>query len=159
MTRRLVLAFGLAAGLAIGASACGKAGAAAPVTEAIAACPDGAVLNGSAPPEGLRQRCQLAEGVRHGASREWWPDGRERSYSEWWRGDKHGQFALYFDNGQLRSTGAHVHGKPAGLWRTYDRDGIPQQLRMFELAPPAGDWLAQAIAGRPPVDPAVHATR
>jgi hypothetical protein len=127
-----------------------------PQITAITACPEGAVMSGAAPPEGLRQRCQKSEGVRHGASREWYDDKTERSYSEWWDGDKHGRFKLWFKHGKLRSEGAHRHGAPAGTWRSFNVDGSLQQEQRFSVEPPPADWLAQALAGHPPADKATE---
>lgn len=105
---------------------------------------------GEAPPAGLRQRCQKSETVRHGASREWYPDHRERTYTEWWDGQKHGRFRFWFKNGQLRSEGAHAYGQPAGKWTYYAEDGKVRQEQTFPTASPPESWLADAIAGRPP---------
>jgi hypothetical protein len=138
--------------LALAATSCEKSSANPPVTP-ITACPEGAILEGAAPPSGLRQRCQKTETERHGASREWYKGGRERTYSEWWQGRKHGRFTLWYENGRLRSEGAHRHGVPAGLWKYYREDGTVTDEKKFPIAPPAADWLAQAIAGHsPPVE-------
>lgn len=123
----------------------------APAGTRITACPPGADLVGSAPPAGLRQRCQKSAVDRHGASREWYETGGERSYSEWWDGQKHGRFTLWFKNGKVRSQGAHRHGAPAGEWRWFREDGSVRQQQRFAASPPPTDWLAQAIAGHPPV--------
>lgn len=134
------------------AAACGDAPG-SPVTPPItpiAACPEGAVLVGAAPSAGLRQRCQRSESERHGASREWYDNGRERSYSEWWDGKKHGRFTLWFKNGRVRSEGAHRHGVPAGAWKYFRDDGSLQQQATFPVSPPSADWLAQAMAGHAP---------
>ena len=127
----------------------GSKAEALPVTP-IAACPAGADLEGAPPPRALRQRCQKGESIRHGASREWYPDGRERTYTEWWEGQKHGQFKFWYENGQLRSEGAHALGQPAGEWRYYGKDGALKQRESFPTAPPPATWLADALAGRPP---------
>jgi hypothetical protein len=121
-----------------------------PVTR-ITACPEGAQLIGDAPPRGLRQRCQIDDSARHGASREWYENRRERTYTEWWEGQKHGQFRLWYENGQLRGQGHHRHGEPAGEWVYYGEDGRELQRRTFSVAAPGASWLADAIAGRPPV--------
>ena len=113
----------------------------------IEACPSGAQLAGDA----QRQRCQLDASVRHGASSDWYANGRDRVHTEWWEGAKHGKFTLWHENGQVRSQGFHVHGKPAGEWVMYAEDGTVLQRRTFAAAPPAASWLADAIAGRPPV--------
>jgi hypothetical protein len=136
--------------LGLAATACGRASSDTPPIVAITACPDGAALVGLAPPNGLRQRCQRSETERHGASRAWYDSGRERSYSEWWAGAKHGRFTLWYKSGRVRSEGAHFHGTPAGLWTYYREDGTVQQQQTFPAAPPARDWIAQAIAGNPP---------
>jgi hypothetical protein len=124
-----------------------------PPIVAITACPEGAQLVGLAPPKELRQRCQRTETERHGASREWYDSGRERSYSEWWAGKKHGRFTLWYKSGRVRSEGAHRHGVPAGSWTYYREDGTVQQQQTFPASPPATDWLAQAIGGNPPDEP------
>ncbi len=109
-------------------------------------CPSGAQLAGDA----LRQRCQRDASVRHGASSDWYANGRDRVHTEWWEGAKHGKFTLWYENGQVRSEGFHVHGKPAGEWVYYAEDGRVLQRRTFAATPPAASWLADAIAGRPP---------
>lgn len=114
----------------------------------IAECPSEAQLAD----DGLRQRCQRDVGVRHGASSGWYENGRNRVYTEWWDGAKHGKFTLWYDNGQVRSEGFHAHGKPAGEWVYYAEDGSVLQRRTFPALPPAATWLADAIAGRPPVE-------
>lgn len=138
----LVVLMGTAAG-------CGKSPASPPITP-IAACPEGATLVGDAPPKGLRQRCQKSDSERHGATRAWYDNGRERTYSEWWNGNKHGRFTLWFKDGRVRSEGAHRHGAAAGRWKYYREDGTLQQEQTFSVEPPPADWLAQAIAGHPP---------
>lgn len=129
----------------------GKRGQLKVAISAITACPAGATLEGEAPPAGLRQRCQKGEVTRHGASREWYEDGRERAYSEWWEGEKHGRFSQWFENGKLKAEGAHRFGQPAGQWKLYGEDGVLRQERTFAVAAPAVDWVAQALAGLPPV--------
>jgi hypothetical protein len=133
------------------AASCEKSSSTSVATApAITACPQGAILDGSAPPKGLRQRCQKSVSERHGASREWYEDGTERTYTEWWEGRKHGRFILRYKTGKVRSEGAHVHGEPAGDWKYYAEDGTVQQQQTFPTAPPPAEWLAQAIAGQPP---------
>ena len=127
----------------------------------ITACPKGAMLDGAPPSESapppppggadFRQRCQKDESTRHGASREWYADGRERTYSEWWEGEKHGRFTFWFKNGQLRAEGSHRFGVPAGKWTYRGEDGQILQQETFPVAPPDLDWVAQAIAGKEPV--------
>jgi hypothetical protein len=138
--------------LGLAATACDRGSPDRPPIVAITACPEGAQLVGLAPPQGLRQRCQRSETERHGASREWYDSGRERSYSEWWAGKKHGRFTLWYKTGRVRSEGAHRHGAPAGHWTYYREDGTVQQQQTFSASPPATDWLAQAIGGNPPRD-------
>jgi hypothetical protein len=135
---------------ALATMSCEKTPAASPPVAPITACPEGAVLEGAAPPAGLRQRCQKSVSERHGASREWYEDGRERTYSEWWQGRKHGRFKLWYKDGRVRSEGAHRHGAPAGPWKYYNEDGSVSEEQTFPTAPPPADWLTKAIAGQPP---------
>lgn len=155
---RLLPALLLAAAALLSPSGCsrdegakGSGGKPTFTIEAIKACPEGATVEGAPPPAGDRQRCQKSETTRHGASREWYSNGRERAYSEWWEGEKHGRFRLWFEDGQLRAEGAHRFGFPAGHWRYFGKDGKLMQDRTFELAAPAEDWIAQALAGTQPV--------
>ncbi len=110
-------------------------------------CPSGAQLA----EEASRQRCQRDASVRHGASSDWYASGKDRVHTEWWEGRKHGKFTLWYENGQVRAEGFHVHGKPAGEWVYYGESGSVLQRRSFDVKPPADTWLADAIAGRPPV--------
>jgi MORN repeat variant len=126
----------------------GGAGEACQLAIGIAACPSEAQLAD----DGLRQRCQRDVGVRHGASSQWYENGRNRIYTEWWEGAKHGKFTLWYENGQVRSEGFHAHGKPAGEWTYYAEDGSVLERRTFSTPPPAATWLADALAGRPPVE-------
>lgn len=142
---------------ALAAVSCEKTPA-TPQVAPITACPEGAVLDGAAPPGGLRQRCQKSVSERHGASREWYEDGRERTYSEWWQGRKHGRFKLWYKNGRVRSEGAHRHGAAAGSWKYYNEDGSVSEEQTFPTAPPPADWLAKAIAGHPPPAEEIPAT-
>lgn len=135
--------------VAVAAASCGDSSVTLPVTP-ITACPEGAVMEGAAPPQGLRQRCQKSGAERHGASREWYENRHERSYSEWWEGEKHGRFTLWYKNGRMRSEGAHRYGVPAGKWRYFREDGSLQQQQTFSVLPPPSDWLAQVLAGHPP---------
>lgn len=128
----------------------GSAESARAPSATITACPEGAALEGDAPPRALRQRCLRPGNERHGASRDWYEGGGERSYSEWWEGAKHGRFMLWFKNGRVRSEGAHRHGVPAGHWTYYREDGTVQQQRTFDVSPPSADWLTEALAGHPP---------
>jgi hypothetical protein len=146
-------AFALAASSLAATGACTRDESAklqVPIT-AVTACPKGAMLEGEAPPKGLRQRCQKDETTRHGISRDWWKSGRERTYSEWWEGERHGRFLLWYESGKLKSESMHRFGVPAGRWRYLAEDGTVQQEQTFDVAPPEADWVAQAIAGKEPV--------
>jgi hypothetical protein len=136
--------------VALAAAASCEKSRAAPAITPVTACPDGAVLEGEPPPKGLRQRCQKSATERHGASREWYEDGKQRTYSEWWEGKKHGRFQLWYKSGRVRSEGAHHHGSPAGHWKYYNEDGTVSQEQTFPTAAPPADWVEQAIAGYPP---------
>lgn len=151
---RFFFTLALTAPALVAAASCNRDGSSTqqvPIVR-ITACPKGALLvEGEAPPGGVRQRCQKDESTRHGTSREWWKSGRERTFSEWWEGEKHGRFAMWFESGKLKAEGAHRFGTPAGKWRYLAEDGKVLQEQTFEVAPPETDWVAQAIAGKEPV--------
>ena len=97
-------------------------------------CPEGAVLVGSAPPDGDLQRCELPGGVRHGKARAWYESGRPRAETEWWQGRKHGKFTLWYANGQKRAEGEDRNGFPVGKWTTWAEDGRVLEERVVGAA-------------------------
>jgi hypothetical protein len=97
-------------------------------------CPEGARVNGAAPPAGYFQRCELPGGVPHGKSRAWYDNGRLRYETGWWQGVKHGKFTLWYPNGQKRAEGQDRHGIPEGKWISWAEDGTVTQERVFRTA-------------------------
>jgi hypothetical protein len=112
--------------------ACNSAPRIVPLTEQD--CPAGATLVGAAPPFGDLQRCELPGGIRHGKSRAWFDNGRQRYETEWWQGRKHGTFTLWYENGRKRAEGEDHHGVPVGRWITWAEDGKISQERTFDSA-------------------------
>jgi antitoxin component YwqK of YwqJK toxin-antitoxin module len=45
---------------------------------------------------------------------------KNNQYNE--KGQRHGLWKFYFDNGQLWEKGTYVNGKPHGMWKHYNRD-------------------------------------
>jgi hypothetical protein len=71
-------------------------------------CPIGTEKAGKHPPDGTEEYCQERDDkgsyVKHGMRREWYPTG------------------------QLKVEGAFVHGQSDGRWRTWLKDGEPENI-------------------------------
>ncbi len=96
----------------------------------ITVCPDGAMVNGAAPPNGFQQRCMKGD-TRHGMSRSWYANGHLRTQTHWKNGIKHGKFTLWYENGQKRAQGEDADGFPVGKWVYWDMNGEVFQEREF----------------------------
>jgi antitoxin component YwqK of YwqJK toxin-antitoxin module len=111
-------------------------------------CPAGTVLVGQAPPLGYYAYCELPTGERHGP---WmtWPPGYQRKlaiedhghtvlWTAWHASndaleivmelrddERHGRELRWHDNGALAADGTWAHGRPAGRFQAWGRDGVP----------------------------------
>lgn len=79
--------------------------------------------HGAAPPRGQLLWCSDADGVKHGAYREWWPSGTPRLDTAYRAGQQHGRFTRWFESGQLAEQGELRDGLRVGAWRTWYPDG------------------------------------
>lgn len=66
------------------------------------------------------------DGIRHGSSREWWPDGRLKSEGEICRGRPHGVFRRWHPNGQLAETCLFDDDGQLEAVRAWDPAGRPR---------------------------------
>ena len=98
-------------------------------------CPEGARIEGYAPPDGDAWACVLhdtgADPIRHGWSVEYWPNGSIKLALEYAHGEPHGRFSRWSMTGQLVARGHYEGGRQIGYWwywgalelGLYDPDG------------------------------------
>ncbi len=112
------------------------------------ACPQGAVLKGTPPPEGTYAWCELPDGRRHGPWMTWPTRGNPRkiaiyrkgklngTWTQWhYEGDslesidhyvddlRHGASSRWHSNGRLAQNGEFRDGYPIGRFRAWERKG------------------------------------
>jgi hypothetical protein len=103
---------------------------------------------------GFAERCVLADGTsRHGPSREWDAEGHQRGITNWWQGMRHGKTIFWHPNGQKSNEAEHYRWQPSGVWTAWDENGKVTDQRDF--GPPnrsAGSWPMPEL-GPPPDEP------
>jgi hypothetical protein len=80
-----------------------------------AACPEGTKLSGSPPPRGQLVECVRPDGVVHGLSSVWYPNGHEGTLTEYRDGTRNGRW-LYWLHGQKLIEGTFKDGRRDGTW-------------------------------------------
>ena len=88
-------------------------------------CPEGSRLRGKSPPAGNRM----------------WCDGPG--------GESHGPFIGWYSEGQKRSEGTFVHGKPDGVWRAWYRSGELRSEARYDKGERVGEVIELDPWGRP----------
>lgn len=63
------------------------------------------------------------DGVLHGKSLAWWPNGNLRWSESFAYGKMHGEHYLYHENGQMNWHHTYDDGKPCGKWGWWNEDG------------------------------------
>ena len=86
-----------------------------------AACPPGTQLVGAPPPRGQVVECVRPNGLVHGSSSVWYPNGHEGTLTEYENGTRNGRW-LYWLHGHKLVEGAFRNGRRDGTW-TYWFDG------------------------------------
>jgi len=92
-------------------------------------CPDGARLEGEAPPRGVKQWCVLEDGTQQGPSVFWFSFGRKRVEANFCKGRLCGVYRQWWDNGQLEQEGAYEDDQKHGAFTEWDPDGT---VRVFQ---------------------------
>lgn len=101
------------------------------------ACPEGTVERGAAPPAGSERWCERG-GVRHGGYASWHADGDLRETGRYRDGERTGVWTRWFATGGKRAQAEFANGREHGLVRTWDEFGRPQQAARFHEGRPAG---------------------
>src|SRR6185369_15123873 len=79
------------------------------------ACPRGSKLVGSPPPTGQLIECVRPNGVVHGLSSVWYPNGHEGTLTEYSDGTRNGRW-LYWLHDQKLIEGRFKEGRRDGTW-------------------------------------------
>ncbi len=80
------------------------------------------------------------EGIQHGLSKEYYPNGNihfERNYEE---GKIVGLYKEYYPNGQLRSKKTYENGNPTGAIVIYYDNGVPKIMGRYNQGLKNGTW-------------------
>lgn len=86
-------------------------------------CPKEAHHVGAAWPEGEVLQCVNAEGIAHGPSVSWHPNGSIGMKSYFINGKEHGTRERFFPNGKHRSINSFRNGVYDGLQRQWNQEG------------------------------------
>ena len=82
-------------------------------------CPSGAQLSGKKPPAGQVQWCARPDGSKHGAWREWYPNGTPKSAGDYADGKMEGKWQTFYEDGSLKGEGVYKGGFKDGTWTQY----------------------------------------
>jgi len=64
------------------------------------------------------------KGQRHGVWQTYFNNGKLEYKGNYVNGSQHGLCEHYYDNGQLQSKGNYVNGQPHGYWEIYHNGGV-----------------------------------
>ena len=115
-------------------------------------CPDGARLEGEAPPRGVKQWCAREDGTQHGPSVFWYPFGRKRVEANFCKGRLCGAYRQWWDNGQLAQEGAYEDDRKHGAFTERDPDGTVRVFQEYRKGVLHGRSKAWWANGRPMLD-------
>src|SRR5687768_5539675 len=87
-----------------------------------APCPDGAALDGAAPPAGSGVACLLAS-VPHGPKTTFHKNGQRDRSEVYYRGKLHGRFTVHYESGTLAEEGRYANGELEGRSVRYHESG------------------------------------
>ena len=97
-------------------------------------CPAGTEAFGEVPPDGNRMWCRKPERngkyTQHGATFQWYPNGKMRAEGDYYLGKKHGKWIRYHRNGQKKSVEEWFNGERKEI-KAFDRDGKEVQTRQM----------------------------
>jgi hypothetical protein len=110
-------------------------------------CPAGTRMVEVAPPAGREQWCESdGTGVRQGAYRAWFANGRLKIEGQFLDGEKSGRWrswhgnGLWFGNGQPSEEGAFAKGREEGVWTRWHRNGARFEEGEYRGGRRQGRW-------------------
>lgn len=124
------------------------AGGAAACSRSASPCPDGARLHGRAPPDGTLQWCAKPDGPKHGRWAEWYPNGQLKTEGSYVDGKMEGRWVSYFETGVKQLEGEYRGGTKHGLWTQYYEEGPKNREEVHPGGPGPVKWVTWRSDGK-----------
>jgi antitoxin component YwqK of YwqJK toxin-antitoxin module len=106
-----------------------------------AACPEGAKIDGKAPPEGDEIWCALPDGTKHGMWTWFYELDHKLSEGAYERDLPVGLWTTWYPNGNVKLQGHYVGGKEDGVWYGWHANGQPATLLGMQGGVKHGRWV------------------
>lgn len=101
-------------------------------------CPEGTQERGAMPPRGFERWCERSGGVRHGGYASWHPNGQLREVGAYRYGDREGVWTRWYSSGGKQTQAEFQRGLQHGYLLTWDEFGRPERRVLYQLGEPAG---------------------
>ena len=115
-------------------------------------CPEGARIQGEAPPRGVKQWCALEDGTQQGPSVFWFAFGRRRVEASFCEGRLCGAYRRWWDNGQLAEEGTYEDDQKHGVFTDWDANGTKRVFQEYRKGVIHGSSKAWWPNARPMLD-------
>jgi hypothetical protein len=105
-------------------------------------CPEGARERGAMPPRGFERWCERLDGSagieRHGGYASWHPNGQLREVGTYQYGEREGVWTRWYSSGGKRTQAEFKRGLQHGFLLTWDEFSRPQRKIEYRLGEPMG---------------------
>jgi hypothetical protein len=105
-------------------------------------CPEGTRERGAMPPRGFERWCELHDPstgtVRHGGYASWHPNGQLREVGTYQYGEREGVWTRWYPSGGKQTQAEFQRGLQHGYLLTWDEFSRPQRRIRYHLGEPAG---------------------
>jgi hypothetical protein len=105
-------------------------------------CPDGTRERGAMPPRGFERWCELRDSstgvVRHGGYASWHPNGQLREVGVYQYGEREGVWTRWYSSGGKQTQAEFQRGLQHGYLLTWDEFSRPQRKTRYQLGEPVG---------------------
>ena len=86
-------------------------------------CPSKTTLEGDRPPHVLKQWCEREDGMQHGPSTFWYPNGNKRVEAHFEDGELQGRYREWYEDEQLKKEGRYANDEQDGAFTSYHPNG------------------------------------
>jgi hypothetical protein len=105
-------------------------------------CPEGTRERGAMPPRGFERWCEQIDGsagvVRHGGYASWHPNGQLREVGSYQYGQREGVWTRWYSSGGKQTQAEFQRGLQHGYLLTWDEFSRPQRKIEYQLGEPVG---------------------
>jgi hypothetical protein len=105
-------------------------------------CPEGTQERGAMPPRGFERWCELRDPsigvVRHGGYASWHPNGQLREVGVYQHGEREGVWTRWYSSGGKRTQAEFQRGLQHGYLLTWDEFSRPERKIRYHLGEPVG---------------------